>query len=383
MAHRAARGATGTTVAGLLRQRTGWLLAAGAASAAAWALRDISIALGRRPTGARAARVESSPQYRDGAFHNPVATRTVVANTGQHTVRDLLFGGAKRKPSAAVPMVIPAAGVSAAEALHVTWYGHASALVELDGRRVLIDPVWSERCSPSSRIGPRRLHPPPVAIDELPAVDAILISHDHYDHLDTATVRVLTRTQSAPFLVPLGVGAHLDRWRVPPTRIVELDWEDSVEHAGLRFTATAARHFSGRAFARDRSLWCSWVIAGATQRLFYSGDSGYFDAYAAIGETHGPFDASLIQIGAYDAAWPHIHMYPEEGVTAHLDLRGGLLIPVHWATFNLALHSWAEPVDRLWLEAKERDIRLAVPRPGERISVAEPPVVDGWWQTVA
>jgi L-ascorbate metabolism protein UlaG (beta-lactamase superfamily) len=343
-------------------------------------MRDVPAALGGRPTGARAARVQHSPQFRAGAFRNPVTTRTLLPSTGRSTLRELLFGGQKRKPTGPVPLAEPTQPSTAD--LSIVWYGHASALIEIEGRRVLVDPVWSDRCSPSSRVGPRRLHPPPVPLDRLPAVDAILISHDHYDHLDMATVRALARTQSAPFLVPLGVGAHLDRWGVPATRVFELDWQESVAIAGLEFIATAARHFSGRTFARDRTLWGSWVIAGGSRRVFYSGDSGYFDGYAEIGEAHGPFDVTLIQVGAYDRAWPNVHMFPEEAVTAHLDLRGDLLIPVHWATFNLALHSWAEPVDRLWREAKARDVRLAIPRPGERIAVDDPPPVDGWWQTV-
>jgi L-ascorbate metabolism protein UlaG (beta-lactamase superfamily) len=301
--------------------------------------------------------------------------------SGWQVARELMFGRQKRKPTGAVP-VVSAPRPDATEGLHVTWYGHSSALVEIDGRRVLFDPVWSERCSPSSLVGPRRLHPPPVRLEALPRLDAIVISHDHYDHLDMATVRALVRTQSAPFLVPLGVGAHLDRWGVPPARIIELDWEQGVSIAGLRFTATAARHFSGRAFTRDNTLWASWIIASDTRRVFYTGDSGYFDGYATIGAKHGPFDVTLIQIGAYGHAWPDIHMTPEEGATAHVDVGGDLLIPLHWATFNLAVHAWREPADRVWREAKARGIRLAVPRPGERVNVDDPPAVDGWWQTI-
>jgi L-ascorbate metabolism protein UlaG (beta-lactamase superfamily) len=347
---------------------------------------DVPAALGGRPSGARADRVQRSPQFRAGAFQNPLTTRTVVAETGWRTLRELVFGGQRRKPSGVVPVVnpepVPSPAPSADE-LSVIWYGHASALVEIEGRRVLIDPVWSDRCSPSTLVGPRRLHPPPVPLHRLPTVDAILISHDHYDHLDLATVRALRRTQSAPFLVPLGVGAHLERWGVPAARIVELDWEETFVLQGLRFTATAARHFSGRGLSRDQTLWGSWALAGETRRVFYTGDSGYFEGYAAIGETHGPFDLTLMQIGAYDPAWPNIHMYPEEAVSAHLDLRGDLLIPVHWATFNLAVHPWADPVNRLWHEAKARDVRLAIPRPGQRVIADDPPAVDGWWQAIA
>jgi L-ascorbate metabolism protein UlaG (beta-lactamase superfamily) len=269
-----------------------------------------------------------------------------------------------------------------ASGLHVVWFGHASTLVEIEGRRVLLDPVWSERCSPSQRVGPRRLHRPPVPLAALGAVDAVVISHDHYDHLDMGTIKALARDQSAPFVVPLGVGAHLDRWGVPASRIVELDWGESTVVNGATLTATAAHHFSGRTLARNDTLWTSWVVAAGGRRVFYTGDSGWFPGYAGIGAEHGPFDAALVQIGAYSTAWPDIHMTPEEAVTAHLDVRGGLLVPVHWGTFNLAFHAWSEPVDRLWSEAKAREVRLAVPRPGERVDVDAPPAVDGWWQTV-
>ncbi|MCT9930232.1 MBL fold metallo-hydrolase [Planotetraspora sp. A-T 1434] len=366
-----------------------WRFAAGALALAAvgWAVRDVPAALGARPSGERARRVRRSRQFRGSAFQNATPSPVLPPGTAGRMAREFLFGRQRRTPRLPVPLVTPtpnnAPNNAAGSDLDVVWYGHSSALVEIEGRRVLFDPVWSERCSPSSLVGPRRLHPPPVALHELPEVDAIVISHDHYDHLDMATVRTLVRTQSAPFLVPLGVGAHLERWRVPASRIVELDWEEEASIAGLRFVATAAHHFSGRLFVRNPTLWTSWVIAGERRRVFYTGDSGYFDGYAAIGEAHGPFDLALIQIGAYSPGWPDIHMTPEEAILAHLDVRARLLLPVHWGTFNLALHAWGEPVDRLWREAKARDVHLVVPRPGERFSVDDPPPVDGWWQTIA
>ncbi|WSN14787.1 MBL fold metallo-hydrolase [Micromonospora sp. NBC_01699] len=361
------------------------MLALAAVATAAWAVRDVSVAMGARAAGERAARLRSSPQFEGEGFRNQASTRAVMAESGRNVLLEFLFGGHRRKPTDPVPLVDPGTADPAsapADELNIIWYGHASLLVEIEGRRVLVDPMWSQRCSPSRLAGPRRLHPPPVPLEQLPPVNAILISHDHYDHLDLATVRGLLRTQSAPFLVPLGVGAHLARWGVPEARIIELDWTESADVAGLRFTATAAQHFSGRGFTRNRTLWGSWVISGQTRRVFYSGDSGYFAGYAEIGRQHGPFDVTLIQVGAYAPAWPEIHMFPEEAITAHLDLRGELLIPVHWATFNLAVHPWAEPIDRLWREAKARDVRLAVPRPGERVVVDAPPPVDGWWQAI-
>ncbi|SHN40163.1 MBL fold metallo-hydrolase [Cryptosporangium aurantiacum] len=353
-------------------------------SAILWAARDVLGELGARPSGERAERVRRSPQYRGGAFRNRVPASVLSSGQALKMLREWAASRHRRHPAGSVPVVTTAAAdVLSPDGLHVTWYGHSSALVEIEGCRVLFDPVWSERCSPSSLVGPRRLHPNPVPLAQLPRVDAVVISHDHYDHLDGPTVRGLVRLQEVPFLVPLGIGAHLERWGVPADRIVELDWDESVVVAGVRFTATEARHFSGRAFSRDNTLWASWVVAGAKRRVFYTGDTGYFPDFAAIGATHGPFDVTLMQVGAYGPSWPDIHMTPEEAVVAHRDVRGELLIPLHWATFNLALHDWAEPADRLWKEAKAREVRLAVPRPGERVDVDAPPQVDGWWQLLA
>ncbi|MDH2429476.1 MBL fold metallo-hydrolase [Sphaerisporangium sp. TRM90804] len=364
------------------------VLAGGAAVAAAgWALRDVAAELGARPLredGPRAARIRRSPQFADGVFRNPMPGETrVPSGPPPRFFRELLTGREGRRPSGPVPLAAPRLGGPAADGLAVVWFGHASTLVEIEGRRVLFDPVWSTRVSPTRLVGPRRLHPVPVALAALPRVDAVVISHDHYDHLDLATVRALTRAQQAPFLVPLGIGAHLSRWGVPGDRVIELDWEEEAEVAGLRFTATAARHFSGRSFSRNDTLWGSWAVAGPNRRVFYAGDSGYFDGYARIGADHGPFDLTLMPVGAYSPAWPDIHMDPEEAVEAHVRLGGELMLPVHWATFTLALHPWGEPVDRLWREAKARDVRVVVPRPGDRVDAGAPPAVDGWWETLA
>jgi L-ascorbate metabolism protein UlaG (beta-lactamase superfamily) len=353
------------------------------ATVAVWSTRHVLAEFGAPPRGARSERILRSPQFRDGKFHNTVPATPLPPGAGRDALREWRRRDGRRTPSQPIPLAADAAGPPALDGLHITWFGHASALVEMEGRTVLLDPVWSDRCSPSQLVGPRRLHPPPVKLTDLPTVDAIVISHDHYDHLDMATVRALTRSQRAPFLVPLGVGAHLQRWGVPTERIVELDWDESHEVGDLRLTLTAARHFSGRTLTRDQTLWGSWVIASPRRRVFYTGDSGYFDGFARIGEAYGPFDATLIQIGAYSEGWPDIHMTPEDAVRSHLDVRGGLLIPVHWCTFVLAFHTWAEPVDRIWREAKERDVTLAVPCPGQRVDVDNPPEIDRWWEAVA
>lgn len=321
-----------------------------------------------------------SPHFDGRIFHNSTPSTVMPPDSARKIFREMVFGKQRRRPGSPVPIVTP--GFPESDGLQAVWFGHASTLVEIEGRRVLIDPVWSLRCSPSQTVGPKRLHPMPLALGELPTLDAVVISHDHYDHLDMATVIALARSQSVPFLVPLGVGAHLRHWRVPPERIIELDWDEEVSVAGLRFVATEARHFSGRGFTRNETLWGSWVVIGESHRVFYTGDTGYFPGFAEIGRQHGPFDLTLIQIGAYSPYWPDIHMTPEEALRTHHDVRGGLLLPVHWATFNLALHAWNEPVDRIWEHAKRQEVSLAVPRPGERVDVAAPPEVDGWWQAL-
>jgi L-ascorbate metabolism protein UlaG (beta-lactamase superfamily) len=262
-------------------------------------------------------------------------------------------------------------------------------LAEIDGRRVLFDPVWGERCSPFSFVGPRRVHPAPLALSalgDLGPLDAVVISHDHYDHLDLPTIRRLVRTGTV-FAVPLGVGAHLERWGVPARRMAELDWNESTRIEGLTLTATPARHFCGRGIRnKQHTLWASWVVAGPGHRIYHSGDTGYFPGFTEIGERHGPFDATMIQIGAYSEFWPDIHMTPEEGLRAHTDLSGGApactLLPIHWGTFNLAPHPWEEPAERTVAAAREVGATLAVPPPGKPFEPAGELELDPWWRSI-
>lgn len=283
-----------------------------------------------------------------------------------------------KKPGQSVPLQRPQFPEPAAE-LAATWLGHASVLLEIDGYRVLADPMFSDRASPSQQVGPRRLHPIPIRLADLPAVDAVVISHDHYDHLDQATITALAAASSAPFLVPLGVGEHLRAWGVPVGRIVELDWNGHYRLGSLTLTCTPARHFSGRTMARNSTLWSSWTLVGTTRRIFFGGDTGYTSAFAEIGSNYGPFDLTVLPIGAYDSAWPDIHMTPEQAVCAHRDLGGRVLLPIHWATFDLALHSWAEPVERL-LAACDGEAAAVVPQPGQRLVIDRLPALQPWWR---
>ncbi|MGL5928339.1 MAG: MBL fold metallo-hydrolase, partial [Dermatophilaceae bacterium] len=304
-------------------------VAAGAATAlgaVAVAARDVTVAIGGSPAGDRLRRMQRSARYRDGAFHNTASATSSVPADQRDVLRRFVRGAELRRPPRAIP-VVSARRQPATTGLHVTWFGHASCLVELDGVRILLDPVWSERCSPSQHVGPRRLHAVPVALAALGRVDAVVISHDHYDHLDMATIRALAAAGDTLFVVPLGVGAHLEAWGVSPQRVRECDWGDDVDVSGVRLTAVEAQHFSGRGLRRDGTLWASWVLAGPAGRVFFSGDTGFFDGYAGLGEQYGPFDVSLMAVGAYDPAWHDIHLNPEEAVEAARLLRGGLVLP--------------------------------------------------------
>lgn len=349
-----------------LARSTGWLASLGASS-----------------DGERRDRIRRSPRWRDGRFHNTVETATLRREDIGRTLRLQFFGSEQRSPSRPIPVERLAAqdfSRPPESGLRLTWMGHASVLVEIDGRRFLTDPVWSDRVSPSTALGPRRFFAPPIALDDLPPLDAVVVSHDHYDHLDMDTTRRLAERGTA-FLVPLGVGAHLERWGVAPAKIRELDWFDAVDVGGVLVTAGPARHFSGRGFVRDRTLWCSWAFAGPRHRVFYSGDTGDFDGFRSIGAELGPFDATLMSVGAYGPTWPDVHMLPESLVRAHRDLGGGLMIPVHWATFNLAFHAWNEPARRAAAEAARLGVRIAFPRPGRRLEPSDGPGPPGdWWR---
>jgi L-ascorbate metabolism protein UlaG (beta-lactamase superfamily) len=343
--------------------------------------------LGAQAEGERLARMQRSPNYRGGEFHNSDTTKYGLEGSPWDSMKRWLFGPEVRHPPAPVPTVAltrASFDTPPASGLRATWLGHSTVLVEIDGMRVLFDPVWAKRASPSSLVGPKRFFEVPLPIDQVPTLDAVIASHDHYDHLDRGVVKALARAQPATrFFVPLGVGAHLEKWGVAAVRITELDWWESASLGALTLTATPARHFSGRGLSdKNHTLWASWSVKGPTHRVFHSGDTGPFAGFADIGSQHGPFDLTLLKIGAYGEGWPDIHVTPEQAVEANGKLRGKALLPIHWGTFNLAFHSWDEPADRVVAAALANGTRLFVPRPGESIEPSGAPRVDPWWKRV-
>ncbi|MEU1126157.1 MBL fold metallo-hydrolase [Streptomyces sp. NPDC005899] len=349
-------------------------------------------AFGADPGGARMERIRRSPNFADGVFQNPEGARTRPSGSLLEFAQVYFRREerARRSPTGTVPVHATTLADLArppVSGLRLTWMGHSTVLAEIDGSRVLFDPVWGERCSPFAFAGPKRLHPAPLPSAALGSVDVVVISHDHYDHLDLPTIKALARTDTV-FAVPLGVGAHLEAWGVSPDRIHELDWNETAQVADISLTATPARHFCGRGLRNQQhTLWASWVVAGPAHRVYHSGDTGYFSGFQGIGAEHGPFDATMIQVGAYSEYWPDIHMTPAEGMRAHLDLQGGrsagALLPIHWGTFNLAPHPWAEPGEWMRDAAEEAGQAVAFPRPGEPFEPSGELPSDAWWRGVS
>ncbi|MGL6236139.1 MAG: MBL fold metallo-hydrolase [Segniliparus sp.] len=359
----------------------GGLSSFGLAAAATAHARDVLLAIGPWPEPGKVFENLPEPSVSQASSApGDSEARLSLWEAANLLVRQLRPSG----PGLAIPTVRPLFPVEPGD-LAATWFGHASVLVEVDGRRVLTDPVWSRRCSPSQLVGPARLHPPPLPLEHVPELDVVLLSHDHYDHLDVATIRVLAERTEAVFVTPLGVGAHLRHWGVPADRIVERGWWEEAVVGDLVLTCAPARHFSGRGLRRNTSLWASWSIAGPRHKVYFGGDSGHTRSFAEIGERLGRHDLTLLPIGAYNDLWREIHMNPEEAVQAHLALAkpAAPMLPIHWATFRLAPHPWAEPVERLQeAQRAHAGLRVLYPEPGRRVDATRPHAnTVRWWES--
>ena len=343
---------------------------------------------GKRPDGLRLERMKASPLWAGEAFRNihPVLPGLRNTATPPPTLKEFLCGGDRRIPGAPLPSVDPTSAWAKAPGtgLRATWLGHSTVLIEIDGLRVLTDPVWGPRASPSQHVGPKRFQPVPIPLRALPPVDVVLVSHDHYDHLDYPTIRELAR-RDVPFVTSLGVGSHLEAWGVPAQRITELDWWEShtLPHADLTVTAAPSQHFSGRRLHdRDATLWSSMVIRSRRHAVFFSGDTGLTTEYSAIRGRLGPFDLVMLEIGAFHPAWGDIHLGPENALAALELLGGGAFLPVHWGTFALAMHAWDQPAETLLTLAPKKDVQLVMPRLGEPVEPAHVDRVTPWWRAV-
>lgn len=346
------------------------------------------LTLGGKIAGARLERSKASPRYADGGFHNThSAVPGLKRGTALPTVSEYFCGDQRRVPFSPLPSVNPLELWTKPfdTGLRATWLGHSTVLVEMDGVRILTDPVWGERASPLKFAGPKRFQAVPVAVSSLPTLDAVIISHDHYDHLDYPTILALA-PREMPFITSLGVGAHLEAWGVPVERIIELDWWEhaTLARGGVTITATPSQHFSGRTIgSRNKTLWSSFAMRGARHGVFFSGDTGLTPEYEEIRQRVGPFDLVMLEVGAYHPAWGDIHLGPQNALEALARLGGGAFLPVHWGTFNLALHGWDDPAETLVRLAPSKGAKLVMPRLGEPIEPSRVESLVPWWRAVA
>ena len=344
--------------------------------------------LGSRAEGLRLERMAASPQWAGSGFRNVAPIRPGLRDPAAKmpSLADFICGGTRRVPTAPLPAQDPRAHwlQRPHTGLRATWLGHSTVLVEIDGARLLTDPVWGQRASPSQLAGPKRFQPVPVALKDLPPLDAVLISHDHYDHLCHPTMKALAKT-AVPFVTSLGVGAHLQGWGIAPERITELDWWQPHRIPGTEVvvTATPSQHFSGRGLKdRNATLWSSLAVQGPKHRVFFSGDTGLTDQYAAIRERFGRFDLVMLEVGAFHPAWGDIHLGPDHALEALQLLGGGAFLPVHWGTFSLAMHAWDEPAETLLAQAPKQGVQLLMPQLGEPVEPVRVDSVTPWWRGV-
>ncbi len=335
---------------------------------------------GHLPTGARLERIKESSNYREGAFQNISPTPVMAKGSMASSMRDYLRPGKDRQPSQPLPSVKVDLSTLPVDEATVVWFGHSSYLLRIAGKVILVDPVFSGNASPVSFFGKNYPGSNVYSVDDMPEIDILLLTHDHYDHLDYDTISKL-RPKVKQVVASLGVGAHLERWDYSPEMIQELAWNEEAQLPGdIRLTALPARHFSGRLFKRGQTLWSSFVLELPHYKFYLGGDSGYDTHFAEIGEKYGPFDLAILECGQYNQNWPYIHMMPEQTAQAALDLGAKVLLPVHWGKFTLALHPWYEPIERVSKRAQELGLQLVTPMIGQPWDMGEKLPDKPWWR---
>jgi len=336
---------------------------------------------GADPATVRLERILQSPNYKNGSFQNRELTEVMAkeaSNMGM--LRDYWNRSPDNEPKQPLPSVKTDLKALTDTLPTLVWFGHSSYLIKHNGFTALMDPVFSGNASPVSFFGKAFPGANVYGPADMPDIDLLVLSHDHYDHLDYLTIVELI-PKVKHFVVSLGVGAHLERWGIPTDRITELDWwQDTTLPSGVKIRATPARHFSGRSFVRGRTLWSSFVLDLPGYRIFLGGDSGYDKTFKELGEKYGPFDLAMLECGQYNPSWPNIHMFPEEVVTAGQDLRAKAILPVHWSKFTLAYHSWTDPIERFTKRAKAAGFPYANPKIGEPVVVGQPLPTTEWWR---
>ncbi|NMM47783.1 MBL fold metallo-hydrolase [Marinigracilibium pacificum] len=334
---------------------------------------------GQIPEGKDLERIELSPNYLNGIFVNLIKTEVGSFKKMIKTLPDF-FNGKNGEPKTKIPVKFGNSKAIATDtSTHITWYGHSAFLIEIEGKRILIDPMLGETAAPVSFGASRFPYQKPIPIEELTNIDAIIISHDHYDHLDYPTIEKLKK-HTAHFFTALGVGSHLKSWGIPQEKITELDWWESIKYKELNLVSCPARHFSGRGITdRNKTQWASWIITGNNSNLYFSGDGGYGPHFKEIGEKYGPFDLAMMECGQYNKAWGQIHMMPEESVQAGIDVKGKILMPIHWGAFKLAVHEWTEPIVRFKAEAETQNVSIVHPYIGEQFTPGQDSPQKEWW----
>ena len=337
---------------------------------------------GQPPQGKDLERIKKSPNYGDGSFVNLIETKMGSFSEMMSTMPDFFFGK-NQQPADSLPVKFSERSQALTDSTcHITWYGHSAFLIEMDGQRILIDPMLCKTASPVPFGSTRFPYKEPIPIEELTDIDILILSHDHYDHLDYPSIKKL-KDEVGHFYTALGVGSHLREWGVAAEKITEMDWWDEAEAGDLKLAACPARHFSGRGLTdRNATQWASWVIHGQNQKIYFSGDSGYGPHFEEIGAEYGPFDLAMLECGQYNKAWEAIHMMPEQSVQAGKDVQADLIMPIHWGAFKLSVHEWTEPIRLFKAASNKLQLPMVHPYIGERFTLGEDFPREEWWNTL-